>query len=196
MHDDHPPSITPELQDVHPSCGLLATPATAISPPSTPRADRHSEDGSPCNPQDAGNDNELKPRAPSVPLERSVYIVFLVLLYGAAALYAWVTICILTHRPIGRNTYTPEWEVYDFLIDPNHKYTVPENLDVFFGRSERYLRAARVAQAVVSVLTIPLTTAVCSQAAVVYVQKKRGDNRPTLRQSMALRDKGGRTLRS
>jgi hypothetical protein len=124
-----------------------------------------------------------------VPLERSVYIVFLVLLYGAAALYAWATICILTHRPIGQNTYTPEWEIYDFLID-QRKYTVPENLDLFFGRSERYLRAARVVQAVVSILTIPLTTAVCSQAAVVYVQKKRGINRPTLRQSMALGDKG------
>lgn len=69
------------------------------------------------------------------------------------------------HRPIGRNTYTPDGDIYDFLIDPNYEYTLPENLDVFFDRSEKYLRAARVVQAVVSVLTIPLASAVCSQAA-------------------------------
>jgi hypothetical protein len=67
---------------------------------------------------------------------------------------------------------------------------VPEYLDALFAKSERYLRAARTVQALVSVLTIPLTSAVCSQAAVVYIQRKRGDKRPTLRQSMALADKG------
>lgn len=124
MHDEHDRPSTTELQDVQPSSSLLATP-TMISPPSTPGSDRHSVDGNSSYLRDAGSDDERKPPAPSVPLERSVYIVFLVLLYGAAALYAWVIICILTHRPIGRNTYTPDGDIYDFLIDPNYEYTLP-----------------------------------------------------------------------
>lgn len=66
----------------------------------------------------------------------------------------------------------------------------PHYLDAVFAKSERYLRAAKIIQSLVSILTVPLTSAVCSQAAVVYIQRKRGNNRPTLRQSMALADRG------
>jgi hypothetical protein len=113
--------------------------------------------------------------------------VVLVLLYSGAALYAWVIICILTHRPINGIGYG-----IDQLNSPYPRlgFSISENLNQFFDKSERYLRAARVVQSLVSVVTIPLTSAVCSQAAVVYIQRKRWRNGPTLRQSMALADKG------
>jgi hypothetical protein len=116
--------------------------------------------------------------------------VFLVLLYSVAALYAWVIICILTHRPIGGVGYGIDQ--YNATLEnwTNDKIPLEWYLDRLFDKSEKYFRAARVVQALVSVVTIPLTSAVCSQAAVVYLQQKRWRNGPTLRQSMALADKG------
>ncbi|GFF51378.1 lipase 5 [Aspergillus udagawae] len=156
---------------------------------STPGSDRHSVDDDSSNQQGAGSDKPNPPN-PSVPLQRSVYILFLTLLYGAAALYAWIIICILTYRPIGANSYGPS--ELDRILSGSHlgTTTVPEYLGALFAKSERYLKAARTVQSLVSVLTIPLTSAVCSQAAVAYIQRKRGAQRPTLRQSMALADKG------
>lgn len=133
--------------------------------------------------------------SPSITLKRSLYIVLLVLLYSGAAIYAWVIICILKDHPIGGTGYGTE--AYDEIQNhhptdammksyPNaHTY-----LAALFAKSERYLRAARIIQSLVSVLTIPLTSAVCSQAAVAYIQRQRGVRRPTLRQTMALADKG------
>lgn len=121
-------------------------------------------------------------------LERSVYMVYLTLLYGAAAMYSWAIICILTHRPIGGKSYG---EVQLDGINNNFdSYLTSASLDELFAKSERYLRAARIVQSLVSVLAIPLTSAVCSQAAVVYIQRKRIGKRLTLRQSMALADRG------
>ncbi|RHZ46411.1 uncharacterized protein CDV56_100990 [Aspergillus thermomutatus] len=180
MHDD---------QDDQLRKSLIETPAMN-SATSTPGPERYSVDNGSSNKQGAGNDDKPKPPRPSVPLKHSVYIVFLTLLYGAAALYAWVIICILTYHPIGANGYG-HGELNRILSGPHlGATTVPEYLDALFAKSERYLRAARIVQSLVSVLTIPLTSAVCSQAAVVYIQQKRGDKRPTLRQSMALADKG------
>lgn len=186
MHDT-PSHSTDELQDVQPSKSSVATPAVILAG-STPGSERHSVDESihKHHSVDRIND-ELKPPNSSVPLQRSVYIVFLVLLYAAAALYAWVIICILTHRPIDGKAYGED--IWQHAL-PHGDHTVTEYLALLFAKSERYLRAARIVQSLVSVLTIPLTSAVCSQAAVVYIQRKRGNNVPTLRQSMALADKG------
>ncbi|PIG81868.1 hypothetical protein AARAC_003675 [Aspergillus arachidicola] len=160
MHDDRP------------------SPAT-ISPVSTYSPEDHSVDS---------NDQPIRPKS-SVPLKRSVYVVYLTLLYGAAALYAWVIICILVHRPIGGKGYGNDASD-SMLTHPGDGTTMSEDLDASFSNSERHLRAARIVQSLVSMLTIPLTSAVCSQAAVVYLQQRRGDSYPTLRQSMALADKG------
>ena len=187
MHDDHT-SLTTQLQDVRSRERLNETPVT-ISAPSTSGPEPHSEDDNLSTQQCTESNHEPKPPKPSVPLRRSVYPVFLVLLYSGAALYAWVIICILTHRPIGGEGYGLD-QLNSTLAQPQSGIIVPEYLNSFFGKSERYLRAARVVQSLVSVVTIPLTSAVCSQAAVVYIQRKRWRNGPTLRQSMALADKG------
>jgi hypothetical protein len=190
MHDHHLSSTT-QSQDVQLGESVIETPAT-ISAPSTPGPERHSVDDGSSTGQGTESNDKPKPLAASVPLRRSVYPVLLTLLYGSAAVYAWVIICILNHRPIGGVSYG-QAEVTAVLNNPPPNalsITVPEYLDWFFARSEKYLRAARIVQSLVSVATIPLTSAVCSQAAVVYIQRTRGANRPTLRQSMALADKG------
>ncbi|KAJ5190287.1 uncharacterized protein N7498_009272 [Penicillium cinerascens] len=187
MHDDHT-SSTIQLQDIQSRERLTETPAT-ISAPSTFGTEPHSEDDSLSTQQCTESNYEPKPPKPSVPLRRTVYPVLLVLLYSGAALYAWVIICILTHRPIGGISYGPD-QLNRTLTHSPTDIIEPQYLNKIFDKSERYLRAARVVQSLVSVVTIPLTSAVCSQAAVVYIQRKRWRNGPTLRQSMALADKG------
>jgi hypothetical protein len=101
------------------------------------------------------------PPPTSILPHRSVYIIFLALIYGAATLNAWVTICILTFRPIGGLSYG--FDKLDYIL--HHRdinYTVPEYLDAFFARNERYLRLSRIVQSLVSVLTVPLTTTMMS----------------------------------
>jgi hypothetical protein len=178
-----------ENQDIPLRERLAATPA-AIAARATPNPDQLSvRDGS-SGQRGPGRNDKPDRLITSVALQRSIYIVFLTFLYGAAALYAWVIICILTDHPIGGTSYG--LGELDHLLDHPQlgSGTVPEYLNELFAKSERYLRAARIVQSLVTVLTIPLTSAVCSQAAVVYLQRKRGTNRPTLRQSMALADKG------
>jgi hypothetical protein len=155
--------------------------------------DDHNDDNDDHNDNDNDNENDndkAKPPERSIPLERSVYPVLLTLLYGGAAVYAWVVICILNHRPIGGESYGQAEVDRIFNRTEPTGMTIDEGIASFFARSERYLRAARIVQSLVSVVTIPLTSAVCSQAAVVYIQRTRGANRPTLRQTMALADKG------
>lgn len=168
----------------------LTEPHDTTSAPSNHDPGSHSED--------AEKTQEVKPPEPSVPLKRTIYPVFLVLVYSTAAIYSWTIICILTYRPIGGVGYGLDqlnhtvgrrpWEWQDYLAGRGN--ALPDYLNKLYHKSEEYFRAARVVQSLVSVVTIPLTSAVCSQAAVVYIQRKRTSNGPTLRQSMALADKG------
>ncbi|KAL2008765.1 hypothetical protein VTN00DRAFT_6959 [Thermoascus crustaceus] len=61
-----------------------------------------------------------------------------------------------------------------------------------YVKNETWYRTARVIQSIVVVLTIPLTSAVCSSAAVIYVQRCRhaSPSNFTIRQLMNLADKG------
>ena len=182
MHDD---------LDDHFRENLVATPSPP-SPISTPDPEPQRvqiDDGKVSDWQNTESNDESYPTNPSVPLQRSGYIVFFTLLYGAAALYSWVIICILTHRPIGAHGYGHD-ELDNVVTDRLFGDDVEVYLDSLFSKTKQYLRAARIVQSLVSVLTLPLTPAVCSQAAVVYIQRRRGGGRPTLRQSMALADKG------
>lgn len=125
---------------------------------------------------DQGKSDDIPP---SDTLRRAPHIVFLTLCYAAISVYAWVVLCILSYKPIGAPSYTfKSNETFSYIDSPG-----------VFARSERYLRAVRFLQSVVSVLTIPLTSMVCSYAAVVFLQRVRQGG-PTLRQSMMLADKG------
>ncbi|KAM3435087.1 hypothetical protein MY4824_005087 [Beauveria thailandica] len=117
-------------------------------------------------------------KEPSTTLHRHPGIAVLTVLYSLLSAISWTLICILTHRPIGERRHDKR----DALAE----------LQDFYAQSERYLRAARVLQAISSMLVIPLTSAVVAQAAVVSLQKqhgKRDKSRPTLRQAVALADK-------
>lgn len=63
-----------------------------------------------------------------------------------------------------------------------------------YAANERWLQAARVLQAIVTVLTLPLTSVVCSSAAVAYVQRSCSNGRVTLRQTAVLADNGWTSL--
>jgi hypothetical protein len=118
--------------------------------------------------------------APAVTLHRSGYIVFMVVIYASLALTAWILTCLLTFRPITTKHYG-----YNVRVS----YSEPL-LKAKYDKSEEVYRAARTVQAVVTVLTIPLTSAVCSAAAVIFAQSKRKERHLTMRQMMALADKG------
>jgi len=59
-----------------------------------------------------------------------------------------------------------------------------------YVQNERWLQGARVIQTIVTVSTIPLTSAVCSSAAVVFMQRQCKKAKMSLRQTVVLADKG------
>lgn len=125
-------------------------------------------------------------RVSSDTLRRAPHIVVLALLYATIALSSWTVLCTLSRRPIGARSYSPN------LFSQAGMEDYIEGGKKNFDRNERILRVARFGQSLASVLTIPLTSMVCSCAAVAFLQKRsqRGWPSLTLRQSMALADKG------
>ncbi|KAK2593472.1 hypothetical protein QQS21_008845 [Conoideocrella luteorostrata] len=128
------------------------------------------------------SDRTTKSEPPYATLHRFGTIVILTLVYVFFATFAWAFICLLTYKPTGLHGYS--------YGDADGQ----RDAEAMYQKSECYLRAARVLQSITSMLTIPLTSAVCSQAAVIFLQGHRHhddeDRRgPTLRQAMALADK-------
>jgi hypothetical protein len=131
---------------------------------------------------------------PAVTLHRFSYIVLVVSIYASLALTAWILVCVLTFRPLttaryGYNALEPG----SVSILARYPWAWPDRSDPLhakYVKSEAIYRAARTVQSVITVLTIPLTSAVCSAAAVVFTQSKTKGRRLTMRQMMALADKG------
>lgn len=124
---------------------------------------------------------------PSTTLHRSAYVLILVLLYAGLAVFAWVVTCILTFRPITAKHYG----AWIFNKDNDGYGSVSAKyIPSLFTKNQRWYRAARVLQSIVSVLTIPLTSAVCSSAAVIFVQHNQKSFGLSIRQVMTLADKG------
>ena len=123
--------------------------------------------------------------SPSTKLHRSAFVLLLVFFYALLALFAWILTCILTVRlitgPDHYDLYVEDSSDYGYLNDGTPLYT-------YYAKNENWFRAARVIQSIVSILTIPLTSAVCSSAAVVFIQQN-GRSNLTLRQLMTFSDK-------
>lgn len=116
----------------------------------------------------------------------STYVIWLVLFYAALALFSWILICKLTNHPITTNHYGV-W----FWNDGGDYYKDAAALQAKYQQNERWYKAAQVIQSIASVLTIPLTSTVCSSAAVIYLQQSTGRTPSfTLRQMITLADKG------
>lgn len=136
-----------------------------------------------------GNNSPLRkkpPGRPSAILHRSGSILCLVILYVGLAIFAWVVTCYLSFRPITTSHY-------DLRDDDNSNYgpaawSGGKSSNLFFAHNERWYRAARIIQSIVSVATIPLTSAVCSSCAVIFIQRRAKNI--SIRQVMTLADKG------
>ena len=154
--------------------------ANTISRSSTPSVDETTKKLS------AADSLATKNHISSTTLHRSAYPLLLVTLYSTAALFAWIITCILSQRPITVGHYG----VWVYNSGKRHQYYQSGEARFFnrlFIDNEKWYRTARVVQAFVGVLAIPLTSAVCSSAAVIFVQRNRS---LTLRKLLVLADKG------
>ncbi|KAL9064636.1 MAG: hypothetical protein Q9157_007761 [Trypethelium eluteriae] len=123
-------------------------------------------------------------------LSFSPYVLFPVLVYATLALFAWAITCILSSHPIkaGLDSYAYR------VVNSSDPLACRAGPAPDFTANARWFRAARVAQAITNVLSVPLATAVCARAAVVFTQRGRKDTKLSLRQMMVLADRGWNDL--
>lgn len=130
-----------------------------------------------------GAHDEKKERLP-VPTEhlhRQVYILWLVLAYAAMLCTAWIILAFASKRPFGRASYN----CYDSSGQCQYSTALQALQN---SRTQRLVADAQTLLSAVSLLTIPLTSAVCAAAAVPWMQHCGRDM--SIRQTMALADKG------
>lgn len=127
----------------------------------------------------------------STTIQRSNSIFLLVLIYAMLAVFAWTVSCVLAYTPIRGNSYS--------INTRDRHYTETTQSANYFNQlyldNEAWYRAARIIQSIVTVLTIPLTSTVCGRAAVAFVQQQGRNDNITMRQTMALADKGWTDVR-
>ncbi len=113
------------------------------------------------------------------PLERQPWALWLLSLYAIAAVPSWAVTGWLSFRPIGISAYDDvQTAEYPSLADWDH--------------NDRWRRAANIGLSIVAAVGIPVTSAICAKATVIYCQMKSKGKPPslTMRQTMALADKG------
>ena len=112
-------------------------------------------------------------------LERQSWALWLLFLYAIAAVPSWTVICWLSYRPIGISAYDDVRNtLFTSFADWKH--------------SDRFRRAANVGLSIIAAVGIPVTSAICAKATVIYCQMKSKGKPPslTMRQTIALADKG------
>ena len=112
---------------------------------------------------------------PSAPLRRRTKTIWLLALYIPLLLLPWIFTCILNFRPISTKTYIS----HEGLNTPAQ-----------FRANDNWQKAIRVFNSILSLVTIPVISAILAQAAVAYTQKQKSSKRLTLRQTFALADRG------
>lgn len=137
--------------------------------------------------QPAPNDKlskESGSQGSSTTLRRSSYILFLVFGYTFLALFAWTVTCILVFRPITAKSYSS----YGPFVGQG---SLASKTHAVFLKNENWYSAARVVQAIVNTLTLPLTSTVCAAGAVVFAQQRGKEKKNlSLRQLMVLANAG------
>ncbi len=98
--------------------------------------------------------------------------------YATLAIFTWVVLCIVSNRLIGTKQ--------DYMEQKSYR----SDLDVVLTRHKNAIRVAQILQAVVALLTIPITSAICSMALAAYIQTGSPRTKLNLRQTMALADQG------
>ncbi|KAK4554813.1 hypothetical protein LTR86_007961 [Recurvomyces mirabilis] len=128
------------------------------------------------------DENQAAQPSSTTSLKRSTYILWIVGAYAVLSVVSWTIITLLTIRPLTGTQYGYLSTAYLFWKNDFHK---PD-----YAANEKWYQAMRVIQSIVAVLTLPVTSAVCSQAAVTFSQfaaKRRG---LTMRQLLVLADRG------
>jgi len=110
-------------------------------------------------------------------LEKHTLAIWLILIYAFIAILSWTITCVLTYQPIGVPTY----------FDQSGNYSRSQ-----YETTDNWRKAAGVGQSIVSVISIPVTSAICAKVAAVYCQRISDVKAPplTLRRMLALADKG------
>ncbi|KAK5700653.1 hypothetical protein LTR97_005170 [Elasticomyces elasticus] len=118
----------------------------------------------------------------STTLKRSYYILWIVALYTALSVVSWGIICVLTERPLYGKRYG---YMSSALTLGKSRWRKPD-----YEANERWYQAMRVIQSITGVLTIPVTSAVCSSAAAAFAQYGKSSTRLSMRQMIVLADRG------
>lgn len=117
---------------------------------------------------------------PTEPLHKQGYIIFLVLVYAAIFITGWYIIVLTSKHPIGRKSYN--------CFDKAGCSWSAETLEKQNDTTSWYIKKAQTLLATVSLLTIPLTSAVCAAAVIPWLQQS--GQGMSLRQMITLADKG------
>jgi len=149
-----------------------------------PKASEETESDDCSNkPDKEGGERPLEQYEPWTRLQRSSYVLLLVIVYAALVLFAWIITCVVTYRPIASGI-----KHYGLTSSSDARR---HDLPAISARTERWVRAAGFIRSTVTVLTIPLTSTVCSKAAVVFAQHGGWKSQSlSLRQTMILADRG------
>ncbi|KAG8526396.1 uncharacterized protein KY384_000390 [Bacidia gigantensis] len=110
-------------------------------------------------------------------LERHTLSLWLASAFAIVSIFTWAITCTLSYKPV-------RFETYHDSIGRFSKGQFEEN--------DRWRRVSRVGLQVLGTLSIPLTSAVCARAVVVYCQRSSTKRQPTIsmRQTLVLADKG------
>ena len=111
-------------------------------------------------------------------LHTALWPLIIFLAYTGICLYPWIVFCIIAKKPIGsKNRYDNlEWRAREIKGS--------------ISRHEAHILAAEVLQSIASLLTIPVTSAICSTAAVAFMQAGSLRTKMNLVQLGALADQG------
>ena len=116
-------------------------------------------------------------------LHRSSYIAGIVIVYTALSVVSWGIICLLTERPLTGYRY-------GYVSTSAQGELSSRARDTDYAANEKWYQAMRVIQSIVGVLTIPITSAVCSSAAAAWAQYSKRSANLSMRQMMVLADRG------
>lgn len=150
------------------------------------------------NAEEEVEEKQRNPPPSSATLRSSPWILIIALTYTLLAVFAWTVLCVLTYKPITTAHYR-EFPLGCSAGDPEHADTLlPDTLtgtrdanpQSLFARNENWLQTVRVVQALVSVLTIPVVSAVCARAAVVFTQSSSKRGGLSLRKTITLASRG------
>lgn len=96
-------------------------------------------------------------------------------IYATLLMSSWIFTCVLMHRPISLPSY----------INQSGEYSLAD-----WGHHERWMVAVDLMEKVVATIAVPTVSALLAQAAVVYTQRRKREQKLNMLQTFALADRG------